>query len=109
MSPEEILAQYQRYGIEEVETPKEVADSGDAGTSASARAQNLPRAPKAKTAVVWKLHADNTIEPVRVSLGITDHAYTEVTRVLKGQLKEGSDVVIRSVTPKTQALGGIRR
>ena len=30
------------------------------------------------TAVVWKLHPDNTIEPVKVSLGITDHAYTEV-------------------------------
>ena len=109
MSPEEILVQYQRYGIEEVDTSKEASDSGDGGSSPSARAQNLPRVPKAKTAVVWKLHADNTIEPVRVSLGITDHAYTEVTRVLKGQLKEGSDVVIRSVTPKTQALGGIRR
>ena len=49
---------------------------------------------------------DNTMEPVKVSLGITDHAYTEVTAVLKGQLKEGDDVIIRSVQPKSQAPGG---
>jgi hypothetical protein len=59
--------------------------------------------------VVWKLHADNTMEPVKVSLGITDHAYTEVSRVLTGALKEGDDVIIRSVAPKSQGLGGIRR
>ena len=79
------------------------------GRTASTSAQNLPRAPKAETAVVWKLHPDNTMEPVKVSLGITDHAYTEVSAVLKGELKEGDDVIIRSVAPKAQALGGIRR
>jgi len=34
--------------------------------------------PRAENAVVWKLHADNTMEPVKISLGITDHAYTQV-------------------------------
>jgi len=29
---------------------------------------NLPRKPKADSAVIWKLHADNTMEPVKVSL-----------------------------------------
>jgi hypothetical protein len=58
---------------------------------------------------VWKLHTDNTMEPVRVSLGITDHAYTEVTAILKGELKEGEDVILRSVVAKGQTLGGIRR
>src|ERR1700733_8687157 len=63
---------------------------------------------KAETAVVWKLHPDKTMEPVKVSLGITDHAYTEVSSVLKGELKESDDVIIRSVVPKGQTLGGIR-
>jgi hypothetical protein len=54
------------------------------------------------------LHPDKTIEPVKVSLGITDHAYTEVSSVLKGELKESDDVIIRSVVPKGQTLGGIR-
>jgi hypothetical protein len=69
----------------------------------------MPRAPKAETAVVWKLHPDNSMEPVKVSLGITDHAYTEASAILKGELKEGDDVIIRSVTSKTPAPTGIRR
>jgi hypothetical protein len=58
---------------------------------------------------VWKLHADNTMEPVKVSLGITDHAYTQVTALMKGELKDGEALVIRSVMPKTQAPGTLRR
>ncbi len=110
MAPEEVLALYQRYGIEEGEGRSAGADSA-ANESALARAaaQNMPRAPKAETAVVWKLHPDNSMEPVKVSLGITDHAYTEASAILKGELKEGDDVIIRSVTSKTPAPSGIRR
>jgi HlyD family secretion protein len=111
MAAEEILALYKHYGIEGVEGQPAGDDSTapGAGTLASAGVQNLPRAPKAETAVVWKLHPDHSMEPVKVSLGITDHAYTEVSALLKGELKEGDDVIIRSVTPKSQAPGGIRR
>jgi HlyD family secretion protein len=104
MSSEEILAVYKQYGL----------DSGDAAAAPSAgspsgQTAQTPRAAKADTAVVWKLHPDNTMEPIKVSLGITDHAFTEITTVLKGELKEGNDLVIRSVVAKGQALGGIRR
>ena len=109
MAPEEILALYKRYGIEGVDGPRSGDDSAPAEVGTPTGAQNLPRAPKAETAVVWKLHADNTMEPVKVSLGITDHAYTEVSAVLKGELKESDDVIIRSVAPKNQTLGGLRR
>src|ERR1700722_14683507 len=108
MAPEEILASYKRYGIEGVQADDHAAAS-EVGAPASTGPQNLPRAPKPETAVVWKLHPDNTMEPVKVSLGITDHAYTEVSSVLKGELKEGDDVIIRSVAPKPSALGGLRR
>lgn len=109
MTAEQILAIYKQYGIAET-TEKEAADDPDdpAGAPQPAGATPYPlRAPKAVTAVVWKLHPDNTIEPVRVSLGITDHAYTEVVSVLKGQLKESDEVIIRSVAPKSQGLGGL--
>ena len=110
MAPEEVLALYKRYGIEGGEGQRAGDDSAAAESGkATGVAQNLPRAPKAETAVVWKLHPDNTMEPVRVSLGITDHAYTEVSAILKGELKEGDDLVIRSVTSKTQAPSGLRR
>jgi hypothetical protein len=49
------------------------------------------------------------MQPVKVSLGITDHAYTQVNAVIKGELQEGEALIIRSVTAKTQAPGTLRR
>src|ERR1700722_12073985 len=116
MSAEEILAIYKQYGIDEKEEKQAVGEppaggivAGDGGQAAGATTGNPPRIAKKDSAVVWKLHGDDTMEPVKVSLGITDHAYTEVSAVQKGALKEGDDVVIRSVVPKSQGLGGIRR
>jgi HlyD family secretion protein len=111
MSSEEILATYRQYGIESGERlpGNEAAAAPNAGSPSGQATQTPPRVPRADTAVVWKLHSDNTMEPIKVSLGITDHAFTEVTGVLKGELKEGDDLVIRSVVAKGQTLGGIRR
>ena len=111
MSAEEILAVYRRYGISGGE--REVAAGGAGVVQASEppapAAQTPPRAPKGDTAVVWKLHTDNSLEPVKVSLGITDHAFTEVLAVLKGELHDGDSVVIRSIVPKNQTPGTLRR
>src|ERR1700726_124556 len=109
IAPEEVLALYKRYGIEGAEEQRTTSISAAEGATGAQAAQNMPRAPKAETAVVWKLHPDNSMEPVKVSLGITDHAYTEANAILKGELKEGDDLIIRSVTSKTPAPSGIRR
>jgi len=111
MTPEEILAIYKQHGIEGVERKVAAEEPGGPGGGAQIAAATLnpPRVPKADTAVVWKLRADNTMEPVKVSLGITDHAYTEVRALVKGELKEGDEVIIRSVASKSQVPGGIRR
>jgi HlyD family secretion protein len=103
MAPDEVLTLYKRYGIEE--SSRQSAGSDPPGATAA----NVALVSKKDTAVVWKLHVDKTMEPVKVSLGITDHAYTEVSAVLKGELKQGDDVIIRSVMPTSQGLGGIRR
>ena len=108
MTTEEVLDLYKRYGIEGAEEQRS-AEAAAEESATGVSAQNLPRTPKAETAVVWKLHTDQSMEPVKVSLGITDHAYTEVTAVLKGELKEGDDLIIRSVTSKPQAPGTLRR
>jgi HlyD family secretion protein len=108
-APGEILALYQRYGIEGAEEQRSGNNSAAGESAVATGAQNLPRAPKAESAVVWKLHPDQSMEPVKVSLGITDHAFTEVGAVLKGDLKDGDDVIIRSVMPKNQAPGTLRR
>jgi len=111
MGPEEILAVYKQHGIEGSERQQAGDDPAvpGRGPQAGGENQNLPRAPRAEKAVVWKLHADNTMEPVKVSLGITDHAYTQVAALINGELKDGDALIIRSVMPKTQAPGTLRR
>src|SRR5438445_1724914 len=105
MSPEEILRLYQQYGIDEKETEATTQSSQPTGTVES----NITRVTRATRAVVWKLRANNTMEPVEVSLGITDHAFTEVRAVLKGNLKESDNVVVRSISTKPAAPGTVRR
>jgi len=111
MTPEEILAMYRQYGIEGGEREAATSASGvvQAAGQPNQAQSNPPRIPKGDTAVVWKLHPDNTLEPVKISLGITDHAFTQVVGVLKGRLKEDEPLVIRSVVPKNQGLGTLRR
>ena len=48
-------------------------------------------------AIVWKLSADKTLEPVKVRTGITDHTVTEVVQVVNGQLNDGDDVITGSM------------
>jgi len=107
--PEEILEIYRQYGIQGGERNAADAAGAVSVTQSAPGNPGAARAPKADSAVVWKLHLDNTLEPVKISIGITDHAYTEVRTVLKGELKPGDDVVIRSVAPKTQGPGALRR
>jgi HlyD family secretion protein len=113
MPPEDILALYRQYGIDGTERAQASADSAmaaaQAGTPPAAASQTQARLPKMDTAVVWKRRPDNSLEPLKISLGITDHAYTQVTSVLKGELKEGDELIIRSVLPKGQTLGTVRR
>jgi len=106
LSADEVIALYKQYGIETGERAQSVTMVSEKGGGA---AQNVSRPPKTDTAVVWKLHSDKTMEPVKVSLGITDHAYTEVGAVLKGELKQGDDVIIRSIAQQPQTPGGLRR
>ena len=51
------------------------------------------RAPRMDVSVVWKLHPDKSLEPVRIRTGITDHTTTEVAQVLRGNLNPGDELV----------------
>ena len=112
MSVEETRAAYAKYGIESggAIPASDVAGSPDTGPKKGAAASSGPRPSARDVAVVWKLHrSDNGVEPVKVSLGITDHSYTEVAGLLRGSLREGDELVIRSVLAKSQTPAGIRR
>jgi HlyD family secretion protein len=108
MSAEEILAIYKERGIGDgASNPAEGLTVSSAQSTPGT--QGPPRAAKSDVVVVWKLHPDRSMEPVKIAIGITDHAFTEVTAVLKGDLKEGDDVIIRSVVAKPETLNAIRR
>jgi HlyD family secretion protein len=108
MSADEILAIYKVRGIGDGAS-NFAAESTATSAQPTPATQGAPRAPKSDSVVVWKLHPDKSMEPVKIALGITDHAFTEVTAVLKGDLKEGDDVIIRSVVAKPQMFSAIRR
>ena len=61
--------------------------------AASASGDTQPPTAPTDVAVVWKMLADNKLEPVQIRTGITDHTTTALTEVLKGELKEG-DVLL---------------
>jgi HlyD family secretion protein len=56
----------------------------------------------ADTALIWKLGPDQSIEPVQIKAGITDHTVTEVAQVLKGTLNPADQVVIGSANSGTK-------
>jgi HlyD family secretion protein len=102
--PERIRAEYAQRGIDIEKQPEqpEEAPASKPGSRREARAER---------AVVWKLLADGSIEPVEIALGITDHTYTEVANLIRGEVKPGDDVVTTAMTSKSAPPGaqGIRR
>ena len=119
LSHEVIEALYAKYGLEGG-GPRTSRVGVDAAPQAAIASERRPRgdatgdsASRAQgdRAVVWKLGSGNAIVPVKVALGITDHAYTEVTAVIAGELRPGDDVVTTALTAKAGAPGGqvIRR
>jgi HlyD family secretion protein len=86
---DELRALYARYGI----------DPATTGAKAVSVADVPGRPPHQETALIWKQRGDS-IEPVVVSLGITDHAYTEIKATVKGDLKVDDEVVTAVVGGK---------
>lgn len=92
LTADQISALYQKVGI---------AASG-AGRKGGKSAQ-AASGQQASTAVVWKLNADKSLEPVQIKLGITDHTTTEVAQVVKGSLNPQDQVVTGSAAAAKSA------
>jgi HlyD family secretion protein len=99
-SVERIKELYAKARIDEGASAVEKA--GDAGKTGS----ETTKAGRAESAVVWKLGAGQSMEPVKVALGITDHTFTEVTKVVVGSLAPGDEVVTSSTQAKSAPPGG---
>ena len=74
------------------------------GALAATPAEKEPGA-GGETATVWKLKPDKSLELARISLGITDHAYTEILGVLSGSLSEGDSVVTAALEGRATGAG----
>ncbi len=63
------------------------------GETGEGTASKTAREPRLDVATVWKLRPDKTLEPVQIRIGITDHTFTEVSQVLKGELRDNEELV----------------
>lgn len=100
VSPDALRALYSKYGIAaDQQIGATDRDQTPSASIASAATAGAPRRAHDESVVVWKLQTDKTIVPVQIALGLTDHAYTEVTGVLRGTLGAGDDVVTGSLSP----------
>ncbi len=75
-----------------------LADAGRTRKTGQAGQQQSQQ--QAQTAILWKMGAKKSLEPVQIKLGITDHTNTEVAQVLKGSLNPGDQVVTGAAASK---------
>ncbi len=118
MKPEEVRALYARYGIPDgaaegrrgrraqQDRSQQASQDGDQPGGAA----EGPPEPRPDLVTVWKLRPDKTIEPVLLRVGITDRTVTQLVEVLKGELKEGDQLVTGSAraasTPRSPMQSG---
>ena len=97
---------YRKYGINAPEnvTPPPSAEPVPKQVTGKTSARPVPSSAVNATdvAVVWKILADKSLQPVQVRLGLTDHTYTAMTA---GDLKPGDELVTGESTPKASASG----
>ena len=119
MKAEEIRALYHKYGLDGSGNAQAASNEGPGGGGAAGKQYRAHaegqqggggdaaqmRTPRLDVAVLWKLRPDQTLEPVKVRTGITDHTVTEVAEVLKGQLNDGDTLVTGSMTMSKQTMG----
>jgi HlyD family secretion protein len=110
LKAEEIRALLQKYGLDDSANAQVASDSSAGGAAGKQYRAHAPgqdgggkdtgqgQTPLLDVALLWKLHPDNTLEPVRIRTGITDHTVTEAAEILKGELKEGDELVTGSMT-----------
>jgi HlyD family secretion protein len=92
LTADQISALYQKAGI-----------NATGGARKGGKGLQQASGQQTSTAVVWKLNADKSVEPVQIKLGITDHTTTEVAQVVKGSLNPQDQVVTGSAAANKTA------
>jgi HlyD family secretion protein len=103
LTADQISALYQKAGINANGAGRKGGKGSQPASGQQASGQQAASASWASMAVVWKLNADKTVEPVQIKLGITDHTTTEVAQVMKGSLNPQDQVVTGSAAANKAA------
>jgi HlyD family secretion protein len=97
LTADQLTALYQKAGISGGAAGRGSRKGGQAQSSSQPSSQSGQQS----MAVVWKMGADKSLEPVLIKLGITDHTTTEVAQVMKGSLNPQDQVVTGSAASKS--------
>ena len=105
LSPDKLQELYQRNGIQQAQGGRTSASQNEkAGGKSSGSLVG------SDAAVVWKLLADKSLQPVQIHVGLTDHTYTAL---LSGELQPGDELITGATTAKSgpsgPSMGGQRR
>jgi HlyD family secretion protein len=128
LTDSERTALYAKYGVQDsaratpagriAATPGDAAAAGNSGGAATTGGQGAQAGPggggrggqggsgaggnskRQDSAIIWKLLPDKTLQPVQVTLGVTDFTFTAL---VSGSLNPGDDLVIGQSTNKSSA------
>jgi HlyD family secretion protein len=108
LPPEQVRALCAKAGIRDEPRAADAAfpDAAGSGPGSTGTAR---RPPRTESAIVWRLAQDDTLTPVEIALGITDHTYTQVAAVRVGRLVAGDAVVTSFVRSNAPAVRGFGR
>jgi len=94
MAPDAMQALYQKYGIDQGASGK--------GRVQKSGASQQSRPAQTDLAVIWKVNSNKSLQPVQIRTGITDHTYTEVAQVIKGDLQAGDQLATGMASSSSQ-------
>lgn len=94
LKADQVAALYAKYGI--TARPARMAQAGG---------QQQHGTPS-DVAVLWKLDANKSLQPVEIKTGITDHTFTEVKQVVAGSLNPGDQLITGAASATKTASAG---
>jgi HlyD family secretion protein len=102
---EKVQELYGKYGVTAVASMPTAPVANQ--HSATGREHEVPKPSSTGSsglAVVWKLLADKSLQPVQIHIGLTDHTYTALTA---GDLQPGEELVTGATTVKQESGPGL--
>jgi HlyD family secretion protein len=102
---EKVQELYSKYGIALPRTApasKQAERSSQPGGGVRERPTPSVNSAVSDTAIVWRLLADKSLQPVQIHIGLTDHTYTAL---VSGDIKPGEELVTGTAAAKAASSG----